>query len=164
MTEERQKTWDKAIGVLTTEAGTGIYAYSNGNCVMFELDLNNNENEKLIQKIEKSNKEWESIDTYLRLQATNFTLILINKSNDPNKTGFFTNKIEYRGKWTADIANFVKSKICSKIQHCRRGNNKGRQQIIEAILSDKAKEDFYPFDDNYHTLDDAIRDSDFNSK
>ena len=90
MTEERQKTWDKAIGVLTTEAGTGIYAYSNGNCVMFELDLNNNENEKLIQKIEKSNKEWESIDIYLRLQATNFTLILMNKSNDPNETSVTT--------------------------------------------------------------------------
>ena len=164
MSEERQKTWDKAIGILTTEAGTGIYAYSNGNCVMFELDLINDENEKLIQKIEKSNKEWETVDMYLRLQATNFTLVLMNKSNDPNITKRFTNRVEYRGKWTSNIAKFVKSKICSKIQHCRRGNNEGRQEIIDAILSGKAREDCYPFDDNYSRLDDAIRDSDFNSK
>ena len=56
MSEEKQKTWDKAIGVLTTEAGTGIYAYSNGNCVMFELDLDDEESKELQEKIEKVRK------------------------------------------------------------------------------------------------------------
>lgn len=154
--------WDKKIICLTTEAGTGIHAYSNGNFVAFEIDLD--DTSELEKMIEESNKAWENIDVYLRLQATNITLVLMNKSNDPNETKQFTNRVEYRGKYTAEIANYLKPLICSKIQHCRRGNTEGRDEIFKALLDGTARKYFYPFDDEDRKLDEAVRDSNFNEK
>lgn len=154
--------WDKKIVYLTTEAGTGIHGYSNGNFVAFEIDLD--DTSELEKMIEKSNKAWEEIDLYLRLQATNITLVLMNKSNDPNETKQFTNRVEYRGKYSAEIANYLKPLICSKIQHCRRGNSEGRDEIFKALLDETARKYFYPFDDEDRKFDEAVRDSDFNEK
>ena len=154
--------WDRKIICLTTEAGTGIHAYSNGNFVAFEIDLD--DTSELEKMIEESNKAWENIDVYLRLQATNITLVLMNKSNDPNATEQFTNRVEHRGKYTAEIANYLKPLICSKIQHCRRGNTEGRDEIFKALLDGTARKYFYPFDDEDRKLDEAVRDSNFNEK
>ena len=124
--------WNRKIICLTTEAGTGIHAYSNGNFVAFEIDLD--DTSELEKMIEESNKAWEEIDPYLRLQATNITLVLMNKSNDLNATEQFTNRVEHRGKYTAEIANYLKPLICSKIQHCRRGNSEGRDLIFKILF------------------------------
>lgn len=145
----------KYIIELTTEAGTGIYAYSNGNYVAFGVELNEEDLEELKRLIKLSNEAWEHVEMYIRLQATNVQLVVINQKGE---------RIDYRGKFNAKIAKFLQKRICTKVQHCRRGNTEGRNEIVDAIISGKAKEHFYPFDGKIDRADDAIRDSDFNNK